>query len=42
MLIQALILASSYIYISFFFNFCGGTLGSATTYWPFVPAPDDR
>jgi hypothetical protein len=28
--------------VGFFFNFCGGTLGTAATYWPIVPAPDDR
>jgi hypothetical protein len=26
----------------FFFNLCGVTLGTAATYWPIVPAPDDR
>jgi hypothetical protein len=28
--------------IHFFFNLCGGTSGIAATYWPIVPAPDDR
>jgi hypothetical protein len=23
-------------------NLCGGTLGTAATYWPVVPAPDDK
>jgi hypothetical protein len=26
----------------FFFKLCGGTLDTANTYWPIVPAPDDR
>jgi hypothetical protein len=25
-----------------YFNLCGGTLGTAATYWHIVPAPDDR
>jgi hypothetical protein len=31
----------SLINSTFFFNLCGGTLGTAATYWPTVPAPDD-
>jgi hypothetical protein len=27
---------------TFFFNYWGGTLGTAVTYWPIVLAPDDR
>jgi hypothetical protein len=30
------------ILCSFFFNLWGGTLGTTATYWPIVPAPDDR
>jgi hypothetical protein len=26
----------------FFFNLWDGTLGTAATYWPIVPASDDR
>jgi hypothetical protein len=26
----------------FFLIVCGGTLDTAATYWPIVPAPDDR
>jgi hypothetical protein len=28
--------------ILFFLNYRSGTLGTAATYWPIVPAPDDR
>jgi hypothetical protein len=29
-------------FVFFFFNLCGGTLGTAATHSPIVPAPDDR
>jgi hypothetical protein len=40
--VKILLLQAVEAHRGFSFNLCGGTLGTTATYWPTVPAPDDR